>query len=43
VLVLDNSDLAAPYRRIAVYENGTARELAKRLPRWFRMLRAKTR
>lgn len=36
VLVFDNSDLARPYRRIAVIVDGVAQERAKPLPRWFR-------
>ncbi len=35
VVVFDNSDLAQPYRRIAVFEDGGAQERAKPQPRWF--------
>jgi len=34
VLVFDNSDLSAPFRKIAEYEEGTASFLAKALPVW---------
>lgn len=36
VLVFDNSDLGQPFRRLALFENGAAIELAKRIPRWLR-------
>ncbi len=35
VYVYDNSDLREPYRQLAVYEGGAARELATPLPDWF--------
>ncbi len=34
VLVYDNSDLSRPFRRVAVFEKGRARELARPRPRW---------
>ena len=36
VLVFDNSDLARPYRRIAVLADSVMQQQAKPLPRWFR-------
>jgi predicted ABC-type ATPase len=36
VVVFDNSDLAHPYRQLAVFEQGTAVHLAKPTPKWFR-------
>ena len=38
VIVFDNSDLDQPYRRVAVFENGTATQLAKPVPTWLRNL-----
>jgi predicted ABC-type ATPase len=35
LLVFDNSNLADPYRLIAVYENGNQKFRIKRLPTWF--------
>jgi predicted ABC-type ATPase len=35
VYVFDHSDFRNPYRRIAVYENGTPIEIASPLPAWF--------
>jgi predicted ABC-type ATPase len=34
VLVFDNSDLAAPFRLVAVFENGAATQTADRMPEW---------
>ena len=34
VLVFDNDDLRAPYRRVAEYENGVRTFLAKPVPEW---------
>jgi predicted ABC-type ATPase len=34
VLVLDNSDLAKPFRKVAEYENGRRKEAHRPLPRW---------
>jgi predicted ABC-type ATPase len=39
VLVFDNSDLAAPYRLLAAFENGIAVETADDIPDWFGKLR----
>lgn len=36
VLIFDNSDLAQSFRRVAVFENGSAKEIAKPPPRWLR-------
>jgi predicted ABC-type ATPase len=36
VVVYDNSDLFTPYRRVAVFENGTEVELLKPIPKWLR-------
>lgn len=41
VVVYDNSDLAVPYRKLALFEHGAAVELAKPLPLWFRDVRRK--
>jgi predicted ABC-type ATPase len=41
VLIFDNSDLATPYRRVAVIEDGVTTELAKPLPRWLRRIVSK--
>jgi predicted ABC-type ATPase len=38
VLVFDNSDLAHPYLRLAVFENGVALDFTDPLPKWFREL-----
>lgn len=38
VVVYDNSDLASPYRQLAVFENGGIVELAKPTPKWLRNL-----
>lgn len=38
VWVFDNDDLRSPYRRVAVFENGTAERLSKPLPKWLRPL-----
>jgi len=38
VLVFDNSDLARPFRRIAVYDHGVADEKVTPLPAWFRRI-----
>jgi predicted ABC-type ATPase len=36
VVVYDNSDLAHPYRQLAVFERGDAVQLAKPAPKWLR-------
>ena len=36
VLVFDNSDLGEPYRRLATFEGGKAKFVARSLPKWFR-------
>ena len=36
VLVFDNTDLRAPFRQVAVFENGRQVECAKPVPRWLR-------
>ncbi|MCC7475804.1 MAG: zeta toxin family protein [Pirellulales bacterium] len=41
VVVYDNTDLAVPYRKLALFENGAAVELAKPLPLWFRDVQRK--
>lgn len=38
VLVYDNSDLSAPFRKVAEYEQGAARFLAPQLPKWLAQL-----
>ncbi len=38
VMVFDNSNLASPYRRIAVFERGRLTERVQPFPRWFREL-----
>jgi predicted ABC-type ATPase len=38
VVVYDNSNLAVPYRQLAAFENGAARQLAKPTPKWLRDL-----
>lgn len=38
VLVFDNADLAKPYLKLAVYENGAKTFLAAKLPAWFRSI-----
>lgn len=43
VLIFDNSDLARPYRRIAVIADGVAQQRAKPLPGWFRNVIGKVR
>jgi hypothetical protein len=35
VYVYDNSYLRGPYRRVAVFENGTPIEVAQKVPTWF--------
>jgi predicted ABC-type ATPase len=34
VMVFDNSDLEAPFRHVATFENGSSRFLSSPLPRW---------
>jgi len=34
VMIFDNSDLHAPFRHIATYENGEARFLTSTIPKW---------
>ncbi|MCC6737765.1 MAG: zeta toxin family protein [Planctomycetia bacterium] len=41
VMVLDNGDLADPYRKLAVFEDGEPVFLANALPSWFRTLPGK--
>jgi predicted ABC-type ATPase len=43
VLVYDNSDLTQPFRRIAVFADGSAVEVAEPLPEWFRPMVSGTR
>lgn len=40
VMVYDNSDLAVPYRRIAVFENGSPLELLEPVPEWLQSVSA---
>jgi predicted ABC-type ATPase len=35
VFIYDNSDLAAPYRQIAFFQNGVSKATRKPLPKWF--------
>lgn len=39
VLVFDNSDLSAPFKKVAEYHHGTAHFLAPQLPEWLAQLR----
>lgn len=41
VIVYDNSDLARPYRRVAVVESGVVVDRVPDVPSWFRDLEAK--
>lgn len=34
VLIFDNDDLSAPYRRVAIFDHGRPVELARELPAW---------
>jgi predicted ABC-type ATPase len=38
VLIFDNDDLRTPFRRVAIFEQGQAVWLAKKLPQWFQDL-----
>lgn len=38
VLVFDNDDLKAPFRRVATYSNGHAVQLNEPIPAWFKQL-----
>lgn len=42
VLIFDNSDLARPYRSMAVFDHGTTVEMAESPPTWFRRILSKT-
>jgi predicted ABC-type ATPase len=39
VLVFDNEDLAAPFRKVAEFQNGESVFLAALVPQWLRALR----
>jgi predicted ABC-type ATPase len=39
VLVFDNEDLAAPFRKVAEFQNGKSVFLAALVPQWLRALR----
>ena len=38
VWIFDNSDLRAPFRRVAIFENGRAMTLQQPIPKWLRPL-----
>jgi hypothetical protein len=38
VLVYDNNDLAAPFRQVAIFEEGRRQELNEPVPTWLKPL-----